>query len=48
MESRTETDLSPNQQTFFITKTLRAHYGTQVEKKYKRFHVIRHKKAKVL
>jgi hypothetical protein len=48
MESRTETDLSPNKQSFFITKTLRAHYGAQVEKKHKSFHVIRHKKAAYL
>jgi hypothetical protein len=48
MESRTETDLSPNKQSFLITKTLRAHYGTHVEKKHKSFHVIRHKKGLVL
>jgi hypothetical protein len=48
MESRTETNLSPNKQSFLITKTLRAHYGTHVEKKHKSFHVIRHKKGLVL
>jgi hypothetical protein len=48
MESRTETNLSPNKQSFPITKTLRAHYGTHVEKKHKSFHVIRHKKGLVL
>jgi hypothetical protein len=48
MESRTETNLSPNKQSFPITKTLRAHYGTHVEKKHKSFHVIHHKKGLVL
>jgi hypothetical protein len=48
MESRTETNLSPNKQSFLITKTRRAHYGTHVEKKHKSFHVIRHKKGLVL
>jgi hypothetical protein len=48
MESRTETNLSPNKQSFLITKTLRAHYGTHVEKKHKSFHVISHKKGLVL
>jgi hypothetical protein len=48
MESRTETNLSPNKQSFPITKTLRDHYGTHVEKKHKSFHVIHHKKGLVL
>jgi hypothetical protein len=48
MESRTETNLSPNKQSFLITKTLRAHYGTHVEKKHKSFHLIHHKKGLVL
>jgi hypothetical protein len=48
MESRTETNLSPNKQSFLITKILRTHYGTHVEKKHKSFHVIHHKKGLVL